>query len=83
MKNPEIKNKLVSEAVKAVSEAMKKDNKLSTDKILEIAIGSMKESVTKHKVVTSVEDGVEKVTQLINEFQNKGVEGADFFSYDF
>jgi ATP-dependent RNA helicase DDX46/PRP5 len=23
------------------------------------------------------------VTQLINEFQNKGVEGADFFSYDF
>lgn len=45
---------------------MKKDNKLSTDKILEIAIGSMKESVTKHKVVTSVEDGVEKVTQLIN-----------------
>jgi hypothetical protein len=34
LKNPEIKNKLVSEAVKAVSEAMKKDNKLSTDKIL-------------------------------------------------
>lgn len=44
----------------------------------------MRESVTKYKVVNSVNDGVEKVTQLINSFQSKqGGEGADFFSYDF
>lgn len=44
----------------------------------------MKESITKHKVVTSVDDGVEQVTKLINSFQNKGNgQGIDYFSYDF
>lgn len=32
----------------------------------------MKDSITKHKVVTTVDDGVEQVTKLINSFQNKG-----------
>ena len=44
----------------------------------------MKKSVTEHKVITTVDDGVEQVTKLINQFQNKGNgEGIDFFSYDF
>lgn len=45
----------------------------------------MKESITKHKVITSVDDGVEQVTKLINSFQSKGGngEGLDYFSYDF
>ncbi len=44
----------------------------------------MRESVTKYKVVNTVNDGVEQVTKLINSFQTKqGGEGSDFFSYDF
>lgn len=43
----------------------------------------MKQSVTKHKVITTVDDGVEQVTKLINEFTKKGTDGLDFFSYDF
>lgn len=70
--------------MKAVSEAIKNGSAITTEKLLEIAVGSMRESVTKYKVVNSVNDGIEKVTQLINSFQSKqGGEGADFFSYDF
>jgi hypothetical protein len=57
---------------------------MTTEKLLEIAVTSMKESITKHKVITSVDDGVEYVTNLINSFQNKGDGGGiDSFSYDF
>lgn len=57
---------------------------MTTDKLLQIAVNSMKESVTKHKVITTVDDGIEQVTKLINTFQNKGDgQGIDFFSYDF
>jgi hypothetical protein len=44
----------------------------------------MRESVTKYKVVNTVNDGVEQVTKLITSFQSKTTsEGSDFFSYDF
>ena len=56
---------------------------MTTEKLLEIAVTSMKESVNKHKVITSVDDGVEQVTKLINEFTKKGTDGLDYFSYDF
>lgn len=84
MKNPEIKNKLLNEGVKAVNEAMKNGSGFNAEKLLEIAINSMKKAVTEHKVITTVDDGVEQVTKLINSFQNKGTaDGVDFFSYDF
>lgn len=83
IKNPEIKNKLLNEAVKAVSEAIKNGSAITTERLLEIAVGSMRESVTKHKVVKTADDGVEQVTKLINQFQSRGTEGSDFFSYDF
>lgn len=51
---------------------------------MDIAVGSMRESVTKFKVVRTADDGVEQVTKLITQFQTtKTGEGADFFSYDF
>ena len=76
---------MLSEAVKAVSEAIKEGSAITTEKLLEIAVGSMKESVTKYNVVKSSSQGVEQVTKLINQFANskQGGEGADFFSYDF
>jgi hypothetical protein len=84
IKNPEIKTKLLNEAVKAVSEAIKNGSAITTEKLLDIAVGSMRESVTKYKVVRSADDGVEQVTKLINQFSTaKTGEGADFFSYDF
>ena len=44
----------------------------------------MKESVSKHKIITTVDDGIEQVTKIINSFQNKrDGHGIDFFSYDF
>jgi hypothetical protein len=42
IKNPEIKNKLLTEAVKAVSEAIKNGSASTTEKLLEIAVGSMR-----------------------------------------
>lgn len=84
IKNPEIKKNLLNEAVKAVSEAIKNGSAITTEKLLQIAVGSMRESVTKFKVVNTVNDGVEQVTKLISSFQSKTTtEGADFFSYDF
>ena len=63
---------------------MKNGSGFSTDKLLEIAVNSMKKAVTEHKVITTVDDGVEQVTKLINQFQNKGSgESLNFFSYDF
>lgn len=63
---------------------MKDGAGFSTDKLLEVAVNSMKKAVTEHKVITTVDDGVQQVTKLINQFQNKGtVDGIDFFSYDF
>jgi hypothetical protein len=32
----------------------------------------MKEAITKHKIITTVDDGVEQVTKLISSFQKKG-----------
>ena len=44
----------------------------------------MKKAVTQHKIITTVDDGVEQVTKLINQFQNKGNgDNLNFFSYDF
>ena len=42
IKNPEIKSKLLSEAVKAVSEAIKNGSAITTEKLLDVAVGSMK-----------------------------------------
>ena len=56
IKNPEIKTKLLSEAVKAVSDAIKEGSAITTDKLLEIAVGKMKEAVVQYNVAKS--DGV-------------------------
>lgn len=71
--------------MKAVSEAIKNGSAITTEKLLDIAVGSMKEAVTKYKVVKTAEDGVEQVTKLVNQFVNSKTtaEGPDFFSYDF
>lgn len=43
----------------------------------------MRESVTKYQAVNNTHDGIEQVAKLINSFQTRTGEGADFFSYDF
>jgi hypothetical protein len=59
---------LLSEAVKAVSDAIKEGSAITTDKLLEIAVGKMKEAVVQYNVAKS--DGVEQVTKLVNQFVN-------------
>lgn len=46
----------MSEAVKAVSDAIKDGSAITTDKLLEIAVGKMKEAVVQYNVAKS--DGV-------------------------
>ena len=43
----------------------------------------MRESVTKYQAVNNANDGIEQVAKLINSFQKRTGEGADFFTYDF
>ncbi len=44
----------------------------------------MKEAVSQHKVIRTVNDGVEQVSKIISQIENKGSDGqTEFFSFDF
>lgn len=44
----------------------------------------MKEAVSKHKIIRTVHDGIEQVSKIISQIENKNADGnSEYFSYDF
>ena len=75
IKDPEIKGKLIAEAMKAVSEAIKNGVPMTTEKLLEVAVNEMKDDVSKHRIIRTVHEGIEQVSRIIDQIENKNVNG--------
>jgi hypothetical protein len=70
--------------VKAVSEAIKNGVPMTTEKLLETAVNEMKDAVSKHRIIQTVHYGIEQVSKIITQIENKNSDGhSEYFSYDF
>ena len=70
--------------MKAVSEAIKNGVPMTTEKLLDVAVNEMKDAVAKHRIIRTVHEGIEQVSRIIDQIENKNVHGnSQFFSYDF
>jgi hypothetical protein len=44
----------------------------------------MKDAVSKHRIIRTVHDGIEQVSKIITQIENKNSDGhSEYFSYDF
>ena len=70
--------------MKAVSEAIKNGVPTTTEKLMEGTVNEMKDAVAKHRIIRTVHEGIEQVSRIIDQIENKNVHGNyQFFSYDF
>lgn len=57
---------------------------MTTEKLLEVAVNEMKEAVSKHRIIRTVHEGIEQVSRIIDQIENKNANGnSQYFSYDF